>query len=225
MGRTAARLASVFTAAAIALGASAGMAQEPQSGGTLNLIVQPEPPILMLGLNQQGPTQYVAGKIYEPLLIYDKDLNPQPWLAREYEISEDGLTYTFHLHENVTWHDGEPFTAHDVVFTTSKFLPEVHPRARTSFARAEKIEALDDHTVQFTLSEPYAPFIFAFEVSTAPMIPAHLYEGTDYSTNENNETPVGTGPFKFNEWDRGAVIHLVRNEDYWQEGKPYLDEI
>jgi peptide/nickel transport system substrate-binding protein len=224
MGRTA-RLSSVFTAAAIALGASAGMAQEPQSGGTLNLILQPEPPILMLGLNQQGPTQYVAGKIYEPLLIYDKDLNPQPWLAREYEISDDGLTYTFHLHDNVTWHDGEPFTAHDVVFTTSEFLREVHPRARTSFARAESIEALDDHTVQFTLSEPYAPFIFAFEVSTAPMIPAHLYEGTDYSTNPNNETPIGTGPFKFNTWDRGAVVHLVRNDDYWQEGKPYLDEI
>jgi ABC-type dipeptide/oligopeptide/nickel transport system ATPase component len=98
MGRTA-RLASVLTAAAIALGASAGMAQEPQSGGTLNLIVQLEPPILMLGLNQQDPPQYVAGKIYEPLLIYDKDLNPQPWLAREYEISDDGLTYTFHQRE------------------------------------------------------------------------------------------------------------------------------
>jgi peptide/nickel transport system substrate-binding protein len=225
MVKTADRLACVFTAAAMVLGATASLAQEPQSGGTLNLIVQPEPPLLMLGLNQQGPTQYVAGKMYEALLIYDKDLTPQPWLAKEFEISDDGLTYTFHLHENVRWHDGEPFTAHDVVFTTRDFLPEVHPRARTSFAHAETIEALDDHTVQFTLAEPFAPFIYSFELSSAPMIPAHLYEGTDFRTNPNNETPVGTGPFKFNEWDRGAYVHLVRNDDYWQEGQPYLDEI
>jgi peptide/nickel transport system substrate-binding protein len=207
---------------ALPLGA---LASEPQHGGTLNLIVQPEPPILMLGINQQGPTQYVAGKIYEPLLIYDKDLSPQPWLARDFEISLDGLTYTFHLHEDVRWHDGEPFTAHDVVFTTRDFLPEVHPRARTGFALAESIEALDDHTVQFTLEAPYPPFIYAFELSTAPMIPRHLYEGTDFRTNPNNETPIGTGPFTFDEWDRGAYVHLVRNDDYWQEGLPYLDEI
>jgi peptide/nickel transport system substrate-binding protein len=226
MADTSGRLACVLAAAAVVLGGTAAsLAQEPQQGGTLNLIVQPEPPILMLGINQQGPTQYVAGKIYEALLIYDKDLTPQPWLAKEFEISDDGLTYTFHLQENVLWHDGEPFTAHDVVFTTRDFLPEVHPRASTSFAHAESIEALDDHTVQFTLSQPFSPFIYAFELSSAPIVPAHLYEGTEFRTNPNNETPIGTGPFKFNQWDRGAYVHLVRNDDYWQEGMPYLDEI
>jgi peptide/nickel transport system substrate-binding protein len=220
------RLTCALAAAAALMGASAAsLAQEPQQGGTLNLIVQPEPPILMLGINQQGPTQYVAGKIYEALLIYDKDLTPQPWLAREFEISDDGLVYTFHLHDNVQWHDGEPFTAHDVVFTTRDFLPEVHPRVSTSFAHAETIEALDDHTVQFTLRQPFPPFIYAFELSSAPIVPAHLYEGTDFRTNPNNETPIGTGPFKFERWDRGAYVHLVRNDDYWQEGLPHLDEI
>ncbi len=219
-------LSAALIAAALALPSGDGpRAQEPQPGGTLNLIVQPEPPILMLGLNQQGPTQYVAGKIYEGLLVYDQDLNPQPWLAESWEVSDDGKTYTFHLQDGVRWHDGEPFTAEDVVFTIREFLPEAHPRARTTFARVESAEAVDDRTVRFTLEEPYPPFIYGFEVSTAPMLPKHLYEGTDFRTNPNNETPIGTGPFKFNEWQRGSFVHLVRNDDYWQEGKPYLDDI
>ncbi len=149
-------LATTLVAAAVALAALPSgelRAQEPQRGGVLNLIVQPEPPILMLGLNQQGPTQYVAGKIYEGLLIYDQDLNPQPWLAESWEVSDDGRTYTFHLQDGVRWHDGEPFTAEDVVFTITEFLPETHPRARTTFARVESAEAIDERTVRFTLSE------------------------------------------------------------------------
>jgi len=200
-------------------------AEQPQRGGTLNIVVQPEPPLLILGLNQQGPTQTVAGKIYESLLTYDHELNPMPGLAKSWEVSEDGKTYTFHLEEGVTWHDGEPFTAEDVVFSTSEFLMETHPRARANFSRAESITALDEHTVEFKLKEPFPAFLLAFEVSSAPMMPAHIYKGTDYHNNPMNKTPIGTGPFKFKEWVKGSHIHLVRNDAYWQEGKPYLDEI
>ena len=201
----------------------AGVAQEP--GGTLNAIINPEPPILVLGLNQQAPTQVVAGKIYQGLLRYDFDLNPLPSLAKSWDVSEDGLTYTFHLEENVRWHDGEPFTADDVVFTTLDFLPEVHPRARVAFERCESIRALDDHTVEFELKEPFDPFLFAFLPAGAPMMPKHIYEGTDYRANPMNDTPIGTGPFKFEEWVKGNYIHLVRNDDYWKPDRPYLDEI
>ena len=86
-------------------------------GGTLNVILNPEPPILMLGLNQQTPTQIVGGKIYESLLTYDFKLNPQASLAKSWNVSADGLTYTFELQEGVTWHDGKPFTADDVLFS------------------------------------------------------------------------------------------------------------
>ncbi|KAG0736770.1 hypothetical protein G6F24_018215 [Rhizopus arrhizus] len=82
-------------------------------GGTLNLILNPEPPHLMLGLNHQTPTQIVGGKIYESLLTYDFKLNPQASLAKSWSVSPDGLTYTFELQEGVTWHDGKPFGADD----------------------------------------------------------------------------------------------------------------
>ncbi|MDR3441033.1 MAG: ABC transporter substrate-binding protein [Telmatospirillum sp.] len=200
-------------------------ADGPTRGGTMNIIVQPEPPILQLGLNQQAPTQMVAGKIYQGLLTYDQKLNPLPSLAKSWDISPDGLTYTFHLQEGVKWHDGKPFTAKDVVFSTTKFLPEVHPRARASFAHCETITAPDDHTVVFKLKEPFPSFLYAFEVSAAPIVPAHIYEGTDFRNNPANATPIGTGPFKLQEWVKGSFIHLVRNDDYYKPGRPYLDGI
>lgn len=213
------------TAAAIAIASSLAAQDTPVSGGTLNAVIQPEPPGLMLGLVQNGPTQMIAGQIYESLLRYDKNLDPMPSLAKEWTKSEDGLTYTFTLQDDVVWHDGEPFTSEDVVFSVDEFLRETHPRLRASLVHVESIEAPDDKTVVFTLKQPFGPFLGIFEVGTMPMIPKHIYEGTDYANNPANNTPIGTGPFKFEEWVRGSYIHLVKNEDYYMEGKPHLDEI
>ncbi len=202
------------------------LAQTPKKGGTVHAVLQPEPPMLMQGLNQNGPTNMVAGNIYESLLRLDEKLNPQPSLAKSWEISADAKTYTFRLQENVKWHDGKAFSADDVVFTLDKFLREVHPRWRPIVnAHVEKIEKVDDLTVRITLKQPFGPMLLAMEVASAPMIPRHLYEGTDYRANPANNTPIGTGPFKLKEWRKGAFIHLVRNEDYWLKGKPNLDEI
>lgn len=203
-----------------------GTASAQTKGGTLSGIVQPEPPTLMLGLNQQAPTIFVAGKIYQSLMTYTKDLKPQPELAKSWAMSADGLTYTFDLQPNVKWHDGKPFTADDVVFTVDKFLRETHPRAAVSIKRyIGSVTALSPTKVEFKLKEPFGPFLSLFEVSTLPMVPKHIYEGTDFKTNPANEKPIGTGPFKFKEWKRGSYIHLVRNDDYWKPGLPYLDEL
>lgn len=198
-----------------------------QSGDAarMNVIAFPEPPTLFIGLDQNGSTQTVAGKIYESLLTYDFDFTPKPGLAESWEVSEDGLTYTFNLVKTARWHDGEPFTSDDVVFTIQEFLMEVHPRARGIFANCETIEAVDEHTVRFVLKQPFAPFLMGFEMSTSPMIPAHLYRGTDFRTNENNNRPIGTGPFMLAEWNRGSFIRLEKNPDYHGEGEPHLDEI
>ena len=97
--------------------------------------------MLMQGLNQNGPTNMVAGNIYESLLRYDEKLSPQPSLAKSWEISPDGKVYTFKLQDGVKWHDGKPFTADDVVFTLDKFLREVHPRWRPIVTtQVEKID-------------------------------------------------------------------------------------
>lgn len=213
-----------LTAISFALAAHAAQAQE--RGGTLKTIIQPEPPILVTAMNQQAPTQYVAGKIYESLLTYSHELEPQPGLAKSWDISDDGLTYTFHLNEGVTWHDGEPFTADDVVFSMNDMLPEVHGRARVILDKyLDKAEKVDEHTVTMTLKEPFPAFIIMFEPGFAPMMPKHIYEGTDYLKNPANQEPVGTGPFKYKEWKRGEYIRLERNPNYWVEGQPYLDEI
>ncbi len=91
-------------------------------------MIQPEPPGLMMGLVQNGPTQMVAGNIYEGLLRYNPKLEPQPSLAESWTISEDGKVYSFKLKKGVTWHDGKPFTVRRrAVFDR---IPEADPSAR-----------------------------------------------------------------------------------------------
>jgi len=132
-------------------------------GGTLNTIIQPEPPILVTALNQQQPTLTLGGKIYESLLRYDFNLKPLPGLAQSWEMSPDGLTYTFKLFPNITFHDGAPLTADDVIFSTTKMLLETHARARGTFLRVESATAPDPLTVVFKLKTPFAPFLGAFD--------------------------------------------------------------
>src|SRR6266487_1764208 len=143
---------------------TAAVAEGPKAGGVVNAVIQPEPPSLMVGLVQNGPTQMVAGNIYEGLLRYSPKLEPQPGLAESWSVSEDGKVYTFHLVKGATWHDGKPFTSADVVFSI-EFLKQTHPRARTNFAHVEKIDTQDDGTVIFTLKQQFGPFIGVFEVS------------------------------------------------------------
>ena len=175
--------------AGLALGHRPARAEDPQRGGTLNMILQPEPATLNLAMNQQVPVQVVTGHIFQGLLTYDFDLKPQPGLAKSWTISPDGLTYTFHLNENVTWHDGVPFSAADVLFNVTDFLPKVHPRARLVFAHVSSLEAPDANTVVFKMKEAFPPFIRAFEVAGAPMLPKHLYSDPDYQNNPANLKP------------------------------------
>ena len=219
-------LGRVVLAAAVVLAAGPGLAQDaPKRGGTLRILVHPEPPHVVTALGQASGTVTIGGKIFQGLLTYDFDLKPQPALARSWEMSPDGLTYTFRLQPNVKWHDGKPFTAEDVVFTTQEFLMKTHPRARTVFSRVEKVETPDPLTVVYRLKEKYSPFIYAFELSGAPMMPKHLYAGTEFDKNPANQKPVGTGPFRFVEWKKGEHVRLERNPDYFEPGKPYLDGV
>ena len=199
------------------------MAQPP--GGTLREMLPQEPPGLIPALNPHAMTKHVGSKIYQSLLAWDFDMNPEPQLANSWEISDDGKTYTFHLRDDVKWHDGEPFTSDDVVFTTTEMLPKTHVRARAVLANVESVTAPDGYTVVFQLKEAYQPFLKLFLSTNAPMMPAHIYRGTEFAANPANAKPIGTGPFKFAEWKRGDFIRLVRNDVYYVEGRPYLDEI
>jgi peptide/nickel transport system substrate-binding protein len=140
-------------------------------------------------------------------------------------VSADALVYTFHLRDNVKWHDGQDFTADDVIFSLMKFHIEMSPRARSTLRKVADAKAPDANTVQLTLDSPFEPFLLAFDVATLPMLPKHIYAGTDYRTNPMNQKPVGTGAFAFAEWQRGNFIRLRKFPDYWRPGQPFLDEI
>src|SRR5688500_4291797 len=101
------RTAALPLAVGLASAPFAAFGQEqPRRGGTLNIVLQPEPPMLMLPINQGTTTQVAGGKIFQSLLTFDFQLKPLPSLAKSWTVSPDGLTYTFKLQENVKWHDG-----------------------------------------------------------------------------------------------------------------------
>ncbi|CAH1656406.1 MULTISPECIES: ABC transporter substrate-binding protein [unclassified Chelatococcus] len=193
--------------------------------GVLNAMLNVEPATLNYALLNTSVIQSVCGSINESLLLFDWQLKPQPNLARSFDVSPDGLVYTFELEPDVKWHDGKPFTSKDVVFTCAKMLRELNPRSRAAMDRCESITAEGDHKVVFKLKEPFNAFILAFMASTGPMMPAHIYEGTDFRNNPANTAPIGTGPFKFAQWSKGNFIKLVRNDNYWRKGQPGLDEV
>lgn len=145
-----------------------------------------------------------------------------PALAKSWEFDEDTCTYTFHLEENVRWHDGEPFTADDVKFTIEAIMdPENGSENAPNYEDVEEITALDPYTIAFKLSAPNVAFL---DYMTIAVLPKHLLEGEDMQTSDFFRSPVGTGPYKLASWDEGQAITLEKNTDYFQ-GEPNIDTI
>ncbi|WP_029968784.1 ABC transporter substrate-binding protein [Paraburkholderia graminis] len=212
------------TALLISLSSSYASAQTPVRGGTLNFVVTPEPTALVDLATTATNVLKVSAKVVEGLLEYDFSLQPKPSLATSWDISDDSRKYVFHLRHGVKWHDGQPFTSADVAYSLQT-LRQVHPRAKTTFANVTAITTPDPYTVVITLSKPAPYLIKAFSSSETPIVPRHLYEGSDPLTNPANNAPIGTGPFRFVKWVRGSYIEYARNDDYWDKGKPFLDKI
>jgi peptide/nickel transport system substrate-binding protein len=191
----------------------------------LNAMMTDEPAALCYPLFNTRLTQEICGNINESLLLFDWQFNPHPNLARAFEVAPDGLTYTFHLRSDVLWHDGVKFGARDVIFSMGTMLPQLNPRSRNAFSHIDLLTAKDAYTVEVWLKQPFNAFLLSLMASSAPMMPAHIYEGTNFRTNPYNFKPMGTGPFKFAEWKRGEYIHLARNDHYWRKGQPGMDGI
>ena len=223
------KLARSFTLSlAVVLGTAlllpgAGVAQK--RGGTLVMLVQPEPPTLASYVSTSGPIGQVTGKVYEGLLEYDFNLKPIPGLAESWKVSPDGRTITFTLQKGVKFHDGKAFTSADVKFSVLEVLKKNHPRGPATFREVTEIDTPDAQTAIFRLATPAPYLLMALSGYESPMLPKHLFEGTDVKASKYANAPVGTGPFKFVEWQRGQFIRLDRNPDYWKKGRPYLDRI
>ena len=164
----------------------------------------------------------VNGLIYSGLVRYDKDIQLEGELAEKWDISEDKLKITFHLRKDVKWHDGEPFTAKDVEYTYKVTVDPSTPTAyATDFLKVKQCKVLDPYTVEVTYDAPYAPALGSWGMS---MLPSHLLEGQDITKSPLKRQPVGTGPYKFDEWKTGEKIVVNSNHDYF-EHRPYLNRV
>jgi peptide/nickel transport system substrate-binding protein len=198
----------------------------PKRGGTLVIGVTTDPGQLNPAITTAGPTHVVADNMFNGLIQFDENLNPQPSLAESWMVSPDGRSYTFRLARGARWHDGQPLTSADVKFTFEEVLLKFHARTKAGLENVlAGIDTPDDYTVVFRFREPYAPLLRRLDVVEAPIIPRHVYENSDILKNPANNRPVGTGPFKFVEYVPGDRVVLARNENYFKAGLPYLDRV
>ncbi len=196
-----------------------------KQGGTLVMLVQPEPPTLASYASTSAPIGQITAKVFDGLAEYDFNLKPIPSLAESWTISPDGKTITFRLRKDVKFHDGQPFTSADVKFSVLDVLTKTHPRGPSTFREVTDIETPDPHTAVFKLANPAPYLMMALSGYESPMLPKHIYGTDDIKNHPNANKPIGTGAFKFVEWQRGQYIRLDRNPDYWKKGRPYLDRI
>ncbi|MFQ5586075.1 MAG: peptide-binding protein [Thermodesulfobacteriota bacterium] len=180
-----------------------------------------EPSVLIPMLAGDASSHDIAGLVINGLVKYDTDLTIIGDLAESWDVSEDGLTITFHLREGVRWSDGVEFTADDVLFGYRTIIDEKTPTAYAEdFRQISRAEVLDRYTFRVTYKKPFAPALSTWGNLT--VLPKHLLEGKDITKSELGRHPVGMGPFKFVRWVPGQEVVLESNHDYF-EGRPYID--
>ncbi len=178
----------------------------------LVLGMQLEPPNLdPTGGAAAAIDEVVYANIFEGLTRFASDGSVQPALAKSWEISDDGLTYTFTLNTGVKFHDGSDFDAQDVKFSLDRARAETSTNAQKQlFAGIEDVEVSDAETVVITLAAPNGALLFNLAWGDAIMLSPDSFD-------KAKTDPVGTGPFTFSKWVQGDRIEIARNPDYWGE--------
>ncbi|MDX9888654.1 MAG: ABC transporter substrate-binding protein [Anaerovoracaceae bacterium] len=157
--------------------------------------------------------------LYDPLVRYDENLDPGPCLAKSWEISEDELTWTFNLMEDVLWHDGEPFTSADVKFTYELYQEYDSYMYGGYLTGISSIDCPDDYTVVITTEEPKANML----MNTSPIVPMHIWADQEDPYNWENPEPIGTGPYMYGGQGEGFV-KFTKNDNYFL-GTPKIANI
>ena len=209
-------------AATVALGLSSPSAwsQEPVSGGILKLGFSADPAGFDPAKGPSGMSHVVIEQVYSTLMSLDPDAVPYPDLAERFEVSEDGLTYTFHLRQGVKFHNGDALTADDVKYTFDRL------RAKDSgYSYGSQVETIadvvvvDPQTVKFSLSSLTGPFLTYMAFPGSSIVPKKLLE----AGHDLNAQPIGSGPFKFISYQPRSMVKFEKNVDFYETGKPYFD--
>ncbi|MDQ4096183.1 MAG: ABC transporter substrate-binding protein [Actinomycetota bacterium] len=225
--RTLTRLGALLVATMLL--AAPAVAQSPSEGGDDKLVFRIG---LVNDIDSLNPFKALELPSYEIISLQynlliefsQEDLSPVPGLAESWETSEDGLTWTYHLNPDATFHDGEPVTSDDVRFTLETILDNPGPAGLFSdyVSQIDTIETPDEHTVVMTTKKPSVQMLSMY----VPILPEHVW--SDVPADElkafPNEPSIGTGPFQAVEWDRGQSVKLVKNENYFGD-VPEIDEI
>lgn len=222
---------------ACALGASTlaacgGDREAPSRRTIIDSRDETDPRSLDPALSTDVPTGRAVGYIFDALTLFTPDAKVVPGLAERWDVSEDGLTYTFHLRQGVRFHDGRPFTARDVVASWQRALdpavkggsgwPLYPILGAEKFAEGgqqsiEGLQVRDDSTLVVRLKEPFAIFTKLLAMPVTSVVPAELPANFD-------QHPIGTGPWKFVEWKHDDYLLFARNEEYWG-GAPKTDSL
>ncbi len=214
--------------------------EKSKYGGTLRRAIWSSPPgVLHPSLYNDTYDAFIVDLIYDGMLTPDPNMGYEGALAKEWEISDDSKSVTFHLRDGLKWHDGEPVTTEDVAFTFEFIAHADYTGPRYSSIKAilgaeeyhngeadsiSGIEIIDKNTIKITTKEVYAPFFE--DIATRNIIPKHIWSQVEISTakeaTELLRNPVGAGPFKIKRFVPDQYTELAAYEDYW-DGRPYLD--
>nr|WP_325248496.1 ABC transporter substrate-binding protein [Amylibacter sp.] len=218
----------LMTATALAsMLATGAHSEEPKRGGTLVTVLGTNVRNLNSAVQSGIVTGFPGAQLFASPLRYDEDWTPQPYLAESWEVSEDGLKVTLHLVKNAKFHDGVPITSKDVAFSVD-VIKANHP-FKAMFAPVESVDTPDDYTAILNLSQPHPALMLAMSGQLMSIIPQHIYGDVpieEVKTHpRNNKDVVGSGPFKLEEFVSGQHVILERFDDFFIEGRPYLDKI
>jgi peptide/nickel transport system substrate-binding protein len=189
--------------------------------GTLTMALSTFPNSIDRPQAAERQASNTSQQMWDSLLWVNEEGELEPALAESYEISDDGTEYTFHLRDDVVFHNGEPFNADSVVFTWERAANADYEYSYY-FTNAESVEKIDDYTVKVTTPEPDALFLRLMADYWA-MIPPGYYE--EVGEEGFVEHPIGTGPFMFVEWVKGDHITMEANPNYWREGVPKVQNL
>jgi peptide/nickel transport system substrate-binding protein len=201
-------------------------AQQPKPGGTLRVAWEADVPGLDPHLSPGIQAWHVQGSLFNSLLTIDAQLNYVPDLAESWDILEDGKVYVFHLRKGVKFHDGTDFDAEAVRWNYQRIMdPEEKAFDTPFYSVVESVEALDSHTVKFTLKHPSVTLLSVMAANRTGFLQMSPASYKQWGKENVRLHPVGTGPFKLARWDQNQIIVLEKNPHYFKPGLPYLDRV